>query len=1035
MKNLKKLFFLLFILSAKLYCGQSSYFQQKVDSYINVSLDDKNHFLNGDIKVIYTNNSNTNLDSIIFHVWPNAYKNIDTELGKQKIEDGQLYIKYAPNYTRGYMDSLKFKVDGESVPWKLDDQYIDIAILHLNTSLKQGESIEITTPFRVKIPSGRFSRLGHIGQSYQITQWFPKPAVYDEDGWHPMPYLNQGEFYSEYGKYDVSITLPENYVLMATGDLQNQEEIEFLNEKVKLTEKLIAENKLPVKDSMGKANMVFPKSSEKLKTVRFKQENVHDFAWFADKRYHVLKGEVQLPSSEKTVETWALFTNNEAKLWTNAIEYLNDATYYFSKWVGEYPYSHVTAVDGTISAGGGMEYPNITVIGSSGNKYGLETVIVHEVGHNWYYGILGSNERDNAWMDEGLNTYIEIRYFEEKYGNKNILNLSTGRNKINLDIQHKDVHRVSYQFNASRNYDQPMQMGSPKFTSMNYGGIVYSKTGIGFHYLKDYLGEELFDDCMQTYFDKWKFRHPKPKDIAEVFSLNSNKNLSWFFDDFINTTDKVDYSIKSIKKIDETQYLIKLKNNRGIPGPTNIVHLTKGKNDTLNAFDQTWIDGFKKDTSLIIKSKNSPTHFGLDFHLNTTDFNFQNHLYRTSGIAKNIKPISFKMIPYSIKSNTKNQIHFTPTNGWNYHDKFMIGTALYNTGIKEKKNEWVLNPMYAFGSKSIIGSGSFTKNINTNSFFPRISLGYKVQSYHSKFEQIPNLDRWVKQELSSNFRIKSKSLRSSPNQSIKFRALKIDQYIPSGLSIYPQTTEQTTRYYGTVDYLISNKQFLKPKNLRLRYVYGAGESNALVSNIQLTSNIKYIYNKRSNAISVRFFGGYQFLQPINNDFCFYLRGIQGSTDYLYDYIFLGRHINSYNNILSQQNSNSYGGFKVNTTAGRSDDWLLSSNILVDLPKLPLSLFIDLGYYDEPTLNASTNTWKNEHILSYNIGLKYDAFIKINNQPLLEIFIPLTFSENIANSRDFINQTPVSELSFLQRINFIFNLNSINPLLIKKELNP
>ena len=105
-----------------------------------------------------------------------------------------------------------------------------------------------------------------------------------------MPYLNQGEFYSEYGKYDVSITLPENYVLMATGDLQNQEEIEFLNEKVKLTEKLIAENKLPVKDSMGKANMVFPKSSEKLKTVRFKQENVHDFAWFADKRYHVLKG-------------------------------------------------------------------------------------------------------------------------------------------------------------------------------------------------------------------------------------------------------------------------------------------------------------------------------------------------------------------------------------------------------------------------------------------------------------------------------------------------------------------------------------------------------------------------------------------------------------------------------------------------------------------------------------------------------------------------------------------------------------------------
>jgi len=1034
MKNLKKLFFLLFIVIAKLYCGQSSYFQQKVDSYINVSLDDKNHFLNGDIKVIYTNNSNTNLDSIIFHVWPNAYKNIDTELGKQKIEDGQLYIKYAPNYTRGYMDSLKFKVDGESIKWKLDDQYIDIAILQLNTSLKQGDSIEITTPFRVKIPSGRFSRLGHIGQSYQITQWFPKPAVYDEDGWHPMPYLNQGEFYSEYGKYDVSITLPENYVLMATGDLQNQEEIEFLNKKVKLTEKLIAENKLPVKDSMGQTNMVFPKSSKKLKTVRFKQENVHDFAWFADKRYHVLKGEVQLPSSEKTVETWALFTNNEAKLWANAIEYLNDATYYFSKWVGEYPYSHVTAVDGTISAGGGMEYPNITVIGSSGNKYGLETVIVHEVGHNWYYGILGSNERDNAWMDEGLNTYIEIRYFEEKYGNKNILNLSTGRSKIDLDIQHKDVHRVSYQFNASRNYDQPMQMGSPKFTSMNYGGIVYSKTGIGFHYLKDYLGEELFDDCMHTYFDKWKFKHPKPKDIAEVFSLNSNKNLSWFFDDFINTTDKVDYSIKSIKKINETQYLIKLKNNRGIPGPTNIVHLTKGENDTLNAFDLTWIDGFKKDTSLIIKSKNSPTHFGLDFHMNTTDFNFQNHLYRTSGIAKNIKPISFKIIPYSIKSNSKNQIHFTPTNGWNYHDKFMIGTALYNTGIKENKNEWVLNPMYAFGSKSIVGSGSFTKNINTNSFFPRISLGYKVQSYHSKFEQIPNLDRWVKQELSSNFRIKSKNLRSSPKQSIKFRALKIDQYIPSGLFIQPPTTEPTTRYYGTVEYLISNKQFLKPKQLKLNYVYGLDESRSLVNNVQLTSDLTYVYNKKMDKLNIRFFGGYHFYQNIGNEFCFYLRGIQGSTDYLYDHLFLGRNVNNFENLLSQQNTNTYGGFKVNSLAGKSDDWLLSTNIKTDIPGLPFGLFLDFAYYDEPLFMANMGSWTTNHILSYNAGLK-TTIIQINNKPILEIYVPIIYSENISSSRNLTNAVAVNELSFFQRINFIFNFKSLNPFLIKKQIKP
>ena len=1012
--------------------SQEPYFQQEVDTYIDVRLDDKDHFLFGSEKIVYTNNSIHNLDSIVIHLWPNAYKNIDTELGKQKIEDGQLYIKYAPNYTRGYIDSLEFKVNGKPVTWKLNDNHIDIAILMLNNSLKKGDSIEITTPFRVKIPSGRFSRLGHIGQSYQITQWFPKPAVYDEDGWHAMPYLNQGEFYSEFGKYDVRITLPENYVIMATGDLQNPEEVGFLNEKAILTEKLIAENRLPIKDSLGKKDMSFPKSSTQYKTVRFVQNNVHDFAWFADKRYHVLKGEVKLPSSERNVETWALFTNNEAKLWSNAIEYLNDATYYFSKWVGEYPYNHVTAVDGTISAGGGMEYPNITVIGSSGNKYGLETVIIHEVGHNWYYGILGSNERDHAWMDEGLNTYIEIRYFEEKYGKESILNLSSGKSKVNLDLQHKDVHRLSYQLNASRNYDQPMQMGSPKFTSMNYGGIVYSKTGIGFHYLKDYLGEDLFDECMHTYFDKWKFKHPDPNDIAEVFSLKSNKNLSWFFNDYIKTTGKVDYHLKSIKKIDDIQYLVKLKNNKGIQGPTNIVQLIKG--DTLKAVDQTWIEGFKKDTSFVLTSNKSPTHFGLDFHMNTTDFNFRNHIYRTKGIAKNIKPISFKTIPYNIKSNYKNQIHFIPTSGWNYHDKFMIGTAFYNTGIKEKKNEWLVNPMYAFGSKQIVGSGSFTKNINTNGFFPRISLGYQVHSYHSKFEQIPNLDRWVKQELSTSFRIKSNSLRYSPSQSIKIRALKIDQYIPSGITINPQTTEQTTRYFGTVEYLIRNKQFLKPKQLKLNYVYGLDENRSLVNNIQFTSDLTYIFNKKRDKLNIRFFGGYHFYQNISNEFCFYLRGIQGSTDYLYDHVFLGRNVNNFENILSQQNTNTYGGFKVNSLAGKSDDWLISTNINADIPGLPLGLFLDLAYYDEPLYMANTGFWTTDHKLSYNAGIK-TTIIQINNQPILEIYIPLIYSENIGNSRNLTNAITVNELSLLQRINFIFNFKSLNPFLIKKQLKP
>ena len=307
-----------------------------------------------------SNQSNSTLDSIVIHLWPNAYKNSSTELAKQKYEDGSNQFKYAKDKDLGFIDSLDFNVNGSKVEWNYIDGKIDICVIYLKKPIQKEDSISITTPFRVKIPSGKFSRLGHLGQSYQITQWFPKPAVYDKDGWHPMSYLDQGEFYSEFGDYDVSITVPENYVLMATGDLQNKDELAFLDKKAKLTAKLIKENKLPFRDSFGRKDMSFPESSKEKKTLRFTQKDVHDFAWFTDKRYHVLKGKIELES--KNVTSWALFTNSEAKLWERSIEYINDATKYFSSWVGEYPYNHVTAVDGTISAGGGMEYPNITAV-------------------------------------------------------------------------------------------------------------------------------------------------------------------------------------------------------------------------------------------------------------------------------------------------------------------------------------------------------------------------------------------------------------------------------------------------------------------------------------------------------------------------------------------------------------------------------------------------------------------------------------------------------------------------------------------------
>jgi len=199
--------------------AQSSYFQQEVNYEIHVSLNDTAHSLSANIIIDYTNNSPNTLDFLMFHIWPNAYKEPTTALGEQFLDMGNTDFYYADDSLRGYMDSLDFTVDGQPIKWNLTEKNIDIARLELNKPLKPGETIKIKTPFYVKIPSSEFSRLGHSGQSYQITQWYPKPAVYDKNGWNAFPYLNQGEFYSEFGRFDVYITVPKNYVIGATGDL------------------------------------------------------------------------------------------------------------------------------------------------------------------------------------------------------------------------------------------------------------------------------------------------------------------------------------------------------------------------------------------------------------------------------------------------------------------------------------------------------------------------------------------------------------------------------------------------------------------------------------------------------------------------------------------------------------------------------------------------------------------------------------------------------------------------------------------------
>jgi hypothetical protein len=206
-KNWRFVFYMALFFSSKLIIAQQDYFQQRVDYKMDVNLNDENNTISATEEIKYINNSPQALEFIYFHLWPNAYKNHSTALAKQLLWQGKTEFYYSNPEERGFIDSLDFKVNGKSIKWEYDVEHIDICKLILNEPLKSSDSITITTPFFVKIPDSKFSRMGHTQQAYYMTQWYPKPAVFDAKGWHQMPYLDQGEFFSEYGSFDVKITM------------------------------------------------------------------------------------------------------------------------------------------------------------------------------------------------------------------------------------------------------------------------------------------------------------------------------------------------------------------------------------------------------------------------------------------------------------------------------------------------------------------------------------------------------------------------------------------------------------------------------------------------------------------------------------------------------------------------------------------------------------------------------------------------------------------------------------------------------------
>lgn len=701
--------------------GQTSekpYFQQHVSYQIRVALDPGKALLHGHLRLTYENRSPDTLPGLYIHLWPNAYKNRHTPYAIQQRRNGKSTFHFAQAAQRGYMDSLSFSVNGVATqplpvtkgprPAPGYSQYllkkaIDVVWLPFPEPLPPGGKVVIETPFRVKIPN-TFSRLGHAGQQFQITQWYPKPAVYDRKGWHPLPYLDMGEFYSEWGRYEVEITVPSTYVVGATGVLQTDSEIAWLQQREAETRRWLMEN--------GPAPAWDTSSTAPPKTLRFIQDSVHDFAWFADPRYAVLSDTVTLPNGHR-VACVALFRPACAKSWKNAPRYIVEAVTNLSAWVGPYPYAHATAVEGALGAGGGMEYPMITVIGGCQmDTSSLRTVIHHEVGHNWFQGLLGSNERRHPWQDEGINTYYEQRLGGQN-PNQPLIDTTgkTSRLKIALSGFFSGavpLGKLSYLMPSNPlspalyhwNLDQPLSLSSEFYSTINYGLGVYQRTGELLWALEASAGEAQFDRGMQRYFQTCAFRHPYPEDW--VAALRQEGIPAECFLKALYSDREPDFRLR-VRPVGAGRYAIRVEEPHGywqdlrlearlISKTGRLVgshFLAVGATDTLTLPPETHLIALNPQQALFERRVG-------------------NNFYFTRGVFRTYQRPRFHLGPATLPALSRTDIGLTPLFGYNFRDGLLAG-LLINHGLFPKRLlEFHLLPMYSILRGTLRGSAGVT---------------------------------------------------------------------------------------------------------------------------------------------------------------------------------------------------------------------------------------------------------------------------------------------------------------------------------------
>ncbi len=505
------------------------YWQQHVDYEMNINVDVSDFTYDGDQSIVYTNNSNDTINKVYYHLFFNAFKpNSQMDVRSRTIRDpdrrvgSRIVALEEKDY--GDISVSTLKQDGKDVYFEVNET---VLLARLNKPLLPGKKTKLEMVFTAQIPLQirRSGKLNKEGVDMTMTQWFPKLAEFDSEGWHPNPYIGR-EFHGVWGNYSVNITIDKSYVVGGTGYLLNANEIGHgYSEKAP-------------KEKEGATN-----------TWKFYAPDVHDFAWAADPDYiHDIK------KSESGVDLHFFYkptvnVDDWKKLQDDSVKLMK----YFEESIGPYPWKQYSIIQG---GDGGMEYAMCTMITGERPYPSLLGVTAHEMAHAWFQHLLATNEAKHAWMDEGFTEYVT----------------SLSENYVN-DVDPEFPHKSSYDryyLLASSGFEQAQTIHSDRYDySFAYGASAYSKGSVFLSQLGYIIGKKNLDKTLKRYYEEFKFKHPTPNDFKRVAEKVSDLELEWYLNEWTRTPHKIDYGIDVSSLEDER--IITLKRKARIPMPIEVV--------------------------------------------------------------------------------------------------------------------------------------------------------------------------------------------------------------------------------------------------------------------------------------------------------------------------------------------------------------------------------------------------------------------------------------------------------------------------------